>query len=441
MMLNRRALLGGAAALGASLALPGLSACGSDPDALTFFFQAAPNEAKVRMQIIEAFGRLHPEIKIQVQMSGPDPQQQILTYCAGGKCPDVLMEWESYSRFAELGVLYDLNKMLDKDPAYAARLHADSTPNLLETFQFQGGQYVLPEQWAGVFLYYNRKLFEEAGLKPPPGSWEHAWTFAEFLEATKALTKRDAAGNTTQWGFADAWLVPRWSAAIFGMNNGAPWFTPPIDPTHTNIDDDRFIEGFQFYADLSVKHRVAPLAADLQTISASLSALDLFTQGKAAMVLTGHWQYSGFLAAPDLDFDVTVLPVGPHGQGAKSDIGTTGLAIAAASSKKDLAWEFVKFATGPEGQKAVAASGLFVPALKSARNSPEFAQAHTRIRNLEVLTGGPDNSNHLPVSPMWPQIDSAFTRYAERVLRGGAQATFFKQGPADELNRLLRGSV
>ncbi|MBF6332000.1 ABC transporter substrate-binding protein [Nocardia transvalensis] len=436
--MDRRALLRGAVVAGASMAVPALAGCGGDANALTFFFQAAPDEARVRRQIIEAFGRLHPEIEIRVQMSGPDPQQQILTYCAGGKCPDVLMQWESYSRFAELGVLQDLNTFLDRDPDYAARLRADSTPGLSDTFRFQGRQYVLPEQWAGIFLYYNRRLFAEAGLTPPPGRWEDAWTFAEFLDAAQALTERDSSGRTTQWGFVDAWPVPRWSAAIFGMNNGAAWFTPPIDPTHTNIDDDRFIEGFQFYADLSVRHRVAPLSADLQSISASMSALDLFSQGKAGMVLTGHWQYSAFLATPDLDFDVTVLPVGPQGDRAKSDIGTTGLGIAASSRKKDLAWEFVKFATGPVGQQAVAASGLFVPALRSARNSPEFADAHTRIRNLEVLTGGPDNSNPLPVSPKWRQIDAAYTRFTDRVLRGAATASWFKEGPADELNRLLR---
>ncbi|MBB5917735.1 multiple sugar transport system substrate-binding protein [Nocardia transvalensis] len=439
-MLSRRTLLRGAAVAGAAATVPALSGCSDDSDGLTFFFQAAPEEAKVRRQIIDAFAKVRPDIPIRVQMSGIDPQQQILTYCAGGKCPDVLMQWESYSRFAELGVLQDLNVMLDRDPAYAARLRDDAIPQLSETFRFKGGQYALPEQWAGVFVYYNRKLFDEAGLPPPPTRWEDAWTFDEFLTAAQALTKRDASGKTTRWGFIDAWPVPWWSASLFGMNNGGEWFTPAIDPQRASLDD-RFVEGFQFYADLAVRHRVAPLSADLQSVSASMSALDLFTQGKAGMVMTGHWQYSAFAAADDLDFDVTVLPRGPHGQAAKSDIGTTGLAISAASPKKDLAWEFVKFATGPEGQRAVAGSGLFVPALRSALESPEFVKAHTRIRNLEVLTGGPVNSHHVPVSPRWPQVDAAYRRACDRVLRGAAPATWFQDGLVDELNRLLAGSV
>ena len=436
-MLNRRDLLRSGALAGAALAAPSLAGCGSSSDALTFFFQAAPDEAKVRMRIIEAFTRLHPEIKIQVQMSGPDPTQQILTYAAGGKCPDVVMQWESYSHFVELGILENLDTFLNADQDYAARIREDGEPAVHELFRYRGGQYVLPEQWAGIFLYYNKKLFEEAGVRPPPGRWEDAWTFDEFLAAAQALTKRDSSGRTTQWGFADAWPVPRYSASIFGMNNGGEWFVPPTDPQRTAIDGEEFIEGFQFYADLAVRHRVAPRSTDAD----ALPSIQLFSQGKAAMVLTGHWQYNAMLAEPDLDFDITVLPAGPRGHGAKSDIGSTGLGISAASPRKELAWEFVKFATGPVGQQAVAESGLFVPALKSALHSEAFAKAHSRIRNLEVLTGGPANANPIPVTPNWSRVDDAFHRASDRVLRGAAPATYFRGEVTRHINDLLGGTV
>lgn len=435
-MLNRRDLLRGGALAGAALAVPSLAGCGSSPDALTFFFQAAPDEAKVRMQIIEAFTKLHPDIKVQVQLSGPDPNQQIMTYAAGGKCPDVVMQWESYSLLVELGILENLDTFLNADPAFAARLRSDGEPALYELFRYRGGQYVLPEQWAGVFLYYNKKLFEQAGVRPPPGRWSDAWSFDEFLSAAQALTRRDGSGKVTQWGFADAWPVPRYSAAIFGMNNGGEWFVPPTDPQRAGIDGDQFIEGFQFYADLSLKHHVAPQSSDSQ----ALPSIELFSQGKAAMVLTGHWQYSSMLAVPDLDFDVTVLPVGPRGHSAKSDIGTTGLAISAKSPRKELAWEFVKFATGPEGQQAVSKSGLFVPALKSSLYSEDFAKAHSRIHNLEVLTGGPSHSNPIPVTPNWARVDDAYHRASDHILRGAAPATYFKGDVTRHIDDLLRGT-
>jgi multiple sugar transport system substrate-binding protein len=432
---GRRTLLRSAAVLGAAslTALP--SACGHDGhDALTFFFQANPEEADARMHIIDAFRRSHPDIAVRAVLSGPDPMQQMSTFCSGGKCPDVLMAWElTYAGLADRGVLLDLTTMLARDRAFAEELNAESIPALYETFTFSGGQYALPEQWSGNFLFYNRKLFAEANLPPPPGRWQQAWSFAEFLDAAKALTKRDGSGKVTQWGFVDTW-VPYYSAGLFGMNNGTPWCTPRTNPTHLNLDNDAFIEGIQFYADLACRHQVAPKAADQQ----SMSTMDLFSSGRAAMALGGHWRYQTFSRAEGLDFDITVLPSGPHGNLARSNIGTTGLAIAATSHRKNEAWEFVKFATGPIGQALIGESGLFVPVLTSAVDSAGFTKAHSNIRNLDVLTGGPANSGYLPVTPTWEKIDALMDRAFGPVLRGIRPATSLRTGLSHDIDEVLR---
>ncbi|GAB4588762.1 ABC transporter substrate-binding protein [Nocardia sp. IFM 10818] len=427
-------------ALRAAAVLPLAAAAGctgADDDAVTFFFQARPEEAKARQLIIDEFHRRRPDIRIRTILSGPDPLQQMLTYCAGGKCPDVLMAWELlYAGLAERGVYADLNEFLDRDPGYAAGLRADGYATLRDTFVWRGGQYVLPEQWSGVFLYYNRALFEEAGIRPP-ARWSEAWTFAEFLTAAQALTRRDSDGRIRRYGFVDAW-VPYFSAACFGMNNGAEWFSPPVRPDRTNIGDPRFAAGLQFYADLAVRHRVAPSVGDRQSVSAQ----DLFRSGRAAMLMGGHWLYSEFTGHDDLDFDVTVLPVGPHGgPGAITDVGSTGLAIAAASPRREQAWEFVKFATGPEGQAIIAESGLFVPVLKSAMHSPGFAKAHRGIRNLDVFTEGPAHSRRMAVTPLWGKVESLLERGCNRVLRGAATADSLAGRTASDIDELLRSAV
>lgn len=424
---RRRAVL--TSALAAPLLVGG---CGRDDDALTFFFGARPEEARVRLRIIEEFSKHHPDIRVRTIVAGPDPLQQMLTYCAGGACPDVLMAWELlYAGLADRGVLLDLNQFLDRDPAYARRLRADSYPELYDTFGYAGGQYALPEQWSGVFLYYNRQLFADAGITPPR-RWDQAWSFAEFLAAARELTSH--AGPRPQWAFTDAW-VPYFSAACFGMNNGVEWFSPPVSPTKANLDDPRFAAGFQFYADLAVRHRVAPRVADQESVSSH----DLFRSGRAAMILGGHWLYSEFAGRDDLDIDLTVLPVGPHGgPGAVTDVGCTGLAIAADSPRVEQAWEFVKFATGPVGQRIIAASGLFVPVLKSVLGTSGFAAAHRHIDNLAVLITGPAHSRPLPVTPYWGKAEALLRRHADRVLRGAAPATSFAGSPTSELDALLR---
>jgi multiple sugar transport system substrate-binding protein len=417
---GRRSLLRGAGALTAASLAAWTAGCTPDDDALTFFFAANPDERDVRMRIVDEFHRRHPDIKVRPVLAAPGVMQQLSTFCAGGKCPDVMMAWElTYAELANRGVLLDLDTMLARDQAFAAELRSDSIGALYDTFTFNGGQYALPEQWSGSYLFYNKRLFTDAGVPAPPKTWDQPWSFTEFLDTAAALTKRRS-GRAAQWGFVNMWFS-YYSAGLFAMNNGVPWATPLKNPTHFNFGDDAFIEAVQFYADLANKHRVAPDASEVQSMSTS----DLFAAGKAAIALGGHWRYQTFIRADGLDFDVTSLPVGPRRQGqpAHSDIGSTGLAISASSPRKEQAWEFVKFATGPVGQALTGESSLFVPVLRSALNSTGFAKAHQNIGNLAVLTQGPAYSEGLPVTPAWEKIVALMDRNFGPVLRGSRPAT------------------
>lgn len=431
---ERRSLLRGAGALTAASLAPWAAGCAADDDdALTFFFAANPDELRPRMRVVNEFQRRYPDIKVRALLSGPGVMQQLATFCAGGKCPDVLMAWElTYAELADRGVLLDLNTLLARDQVFAAELKSDSIGALYETFTFNGGQYAFPEQWSGNFLFYNKQLFDDAGVPPPPGSWERPWSFAEFLDAAQALTKQGRSGRDRQWGFVNAW-VSFYAAGLFAMNNGVPWSVPRMNPTHLNFDHDGFLEAVQFYADLTNKHKVAPSAAEQQ----SMSTADLFSVGKAGIALAGHWRYQTFDRADGLDFDVAPLPIGPRGRAACSDIGVTGLAIAATSRRKDQAWEFVKFATGPVGQVLIGESRLFVPVLRSAINSHGFANAHRRVGNLAVLSEGPAYSEGLPVTPAWEKIAALMDRYFGPVLRGSRPATSLT-GLSQAVDEVLR---
>jgi multiple sugar transport system substrate-binding protein len=431
---GRRSLLRGAGALGAASLAPWAAGCASDDDALTFFFAANPDERDARIRIVDEFQRRRPDIKVRAVLSAPGVMQQLATFCAGGKCPDVLMAWDlTYAELADRGVLLDLNTLLARDAAFAARLKSDGIGPLYDTFTFNGGQYALPEQWSGNYLFYNKRLFAEAGVPAPPRTWEQPWSFSEFLATATALTKRRS-GRATQWGFVNM-FVSYYSAGLFAMNNGVPWSTPLKNPTHFNFDHDAFIEAVQFYADLATKHKVAPNASEVQ----SMSTPDLFAAGKAAIAMGGHWRYQTFIRADGLDFDVTSLPVGPRRQGqpAHSNIGSTGLAISASSQRKEQAWEFVKFATGPVGQALIGESSLFVPVLRSALNSTGFAKAHHNVGNLSVLTQGPAYSEGLPVTPAWEKIVALMDRNFGPVLRGSRPATSLA-GLSSAVDEVLR---
>ncbi len=435
---GRRGLLRGAGALAATSVAPWAGGCASDDDAVTFFFAANPDEAAARMRVVEEFQRRHPDIKIRPVRSGPGVMQQLSTFGAGGKCPDVLMTWElTYAELAARGVLLDLNTMLAQDNGFASELKSESIGPIYDTFNYGGGQFAIPEQWAGNFLYFNKQLFAKAGVPPPPTTWEQPWTFGQFRDTAIALTQRDGAGRATQYGFVNTWWS-YYAAGLFAMNNGVSWSSPQKNPTHLNFDNPAFIEAVHFFADLATKYKVAPDASEGQ----SMSAPDLFAVGKAAIALGGHWRYQTFIGAEGLDFDVTSLPVGPAlpaGHSAVSNIGATGLAIAASSRHKEQAWEFVKFATGSVGQEVISQSCLFVPALRSVLNSRGFADSHRRLANLSILTQGPMHSGGLPVTPAWEKVVALMDREFGPVLRGSRPATSLT-GLAHDVDEVLRAS-
>jgi multiple sugar transport system substrate-binding protein len=427
--------------LAAGLSLPAaaafIEACasGSPPPTsgtvsgtLTFFFGGAPDEVKTRQKVIDAFTAKFPKVTVKTKVAGSDPLQELLTACVGGSCPDVMMAWELlYPALAKRNVYLDLGPLIKADSAFSQQVVPDYSSVLLNTFKFSDRQVALPEQFAGIFLYYNRKLFEQAGVPVPSADWKDtAWNYDAFLSAAQKLTKRDASGKVTQWGFVDVW-APFLSAHVFAANNGVDWMSPAINPKKTNIGDPRFVKGLQLYADLINKYKVSPTSEQ----TGSVSTFDLFTSGKAAMALTGHWFYPAFSGAKDLDFEVAALPVGPDGKSARSDIGTTGLAIAASSPNQKAAWEFVKFSCGPEGQKIIAQSGLFIPVLKSVANSADFSGAHSKIKNAKTLASAIENATPLPITPAYGNLEPAIIRETTQLLAGKQTAQQFadKLGP------------
>lgn len=434
---DRRALLqmAGAAALAGTAATRPQPSRAQDlePAELRFYFGANPDEAKTRQKIIDAFQEKYPQIKIKPQVAEGDAVQQLQIMFAGNDGPDIMMAWElNYSGLAERNIYADLQPYIDADEEYKKVVEEDHEPSLLGMFNYKDQQLVLPEQFAGVVLYYNTKMFEEAGVEPPPADWTDTnWTYDKFLETATALTKSEG-GRTSQFGFTDAWWPPL-SAMVIGTCNGANWFDQYVLPNESTIAEPKMVEALQWYADLAYVHGVAPTAEQSQTQAGA----DLFMAGRAAMALVGHWMYPAFSGVDGLEFDIGVFPVGPQGTTPKSDLGSTGLSMSSATKYPDQAWEFIKFSTGPEGQALIAESGLFVPVLKSVAASDAFVNAHDKIKNVNVYTDAMANSVELPISPKWNEIMVTWEREVTKVLQGKASAEETLPPLQDEINKIL----
>lgn len=201
-------------------------------------------------------------------------------------------------------------------------------------------------------IFYNKTMFEEAGVALPPGTWtSEGWTWDDFLETAKQLTDAD----TQQWGtliYDDTG-----SETIFSVNNGEESGIYSVDGAEFTLANPKGIEGIQWLADLSCVHEVQPPWSQLQQDDAGNQ---LFAAGRVGMIERTFGTASYFHQnATDFEWDVAPVPAGAAGQ-------TTIATLIVFCIPKDApnpegAWELLKFLGGPEGGQIFAEAGEFAP--------------------------------------------------------------------------------
>ncbi len=225
-----------------------------------------------------------------------------------------------------------------------------------------GKIYGFPRDNDTTVLYYNKDLFDDAGVAYP----DETWTWDEFLEAAKALTVRDARGRVVQYGV----VLESNKYFNFLHQNGADMFDDPLNPTRFTLDDPKAIEALQFMADLINEHQVAPSFAQMLQLG---SSTELFQTGRVAMAMTNAARIPTFQQAP-FEWGVAPLPAGRTGIRANT-MGGAGYVISANTKHPEEAWTFLKFLAGEEGQAIFAKTGVAVPAYRSEKTRQAFVNA------------------------------------------------------------------
>jgi multiple sugar transport system substrate-binding protein len=229
---------------------------------------------------------------------------------------------EYIAGFADQGALLDVTDCIGASDNPAANLD-DYFPEILKTAQLEGRTYGLPWIAQPVVLYYNRGLFDAAGIEHPTLDW--TW---EDLEATAAelTTDTDGDGANDQWGFAmNGWPPPQ----MFVWQAGGEVVSD--DMASSPVDSPEALEGFEFYASMIYDDEHTPPEAVLQEQGFG----EMFKAGKVAMFMGG--------AADDLDrvegldVGVVAVPAGPAGRATFAWNAST--VVAASTENPDLACE------------------------------------------------------------------------------------------------------
>ncbi|MFF5285868.1 extracellular solute-binding protein [Streptomyces sp. 62] len=211
-------------------------------------------------------------------------------------------------------------------------------------------------------LYYNKKMFKDAGIAKPPATWD------ELIADGKKLSKDGRSAIGVEGGSLANNIH---QVFVMGKQHGADFFTPDGKADFTS---DGAVAAVKQYVDLMAAHKiVAPGNAEY----AQNQSLADFAKDRTAMVL---WQTPGTtFQAQGMNPDAwgvapAPVPSGAPGQGRQinSMVAGINLAVFKNTGNKDGALKFVKFMTGDQEQKTLNSAYGSIPPVKAAQQDPAF---------------------------------------------------------------------
>jgi multiple sugar transport system substrate-binding protein len=330
------------------------------PETVTLLwgFWGSPEEVASHQRVAEAYMKEHPNVKFEY-LSAPwdDYFTKIQTLWAGGDpkaIPDVLFLWPTPS-YAAKGVLEDLQPYIEKDN-YNLQ---DYWPYLLDSARYEGDVYGLPRDIEAHALYYNKKLFDQAGIPYPTDEW----TWDDLMAAAEKLTIKEG-DRVTQYGLGmEGGKWPIWVGQAGGMV-----LDDLSNPSKCTLDTPEAMKGLQFFYDLMDKGYAIRSA----TMSQQGGDAAVFEAGQVAMIIQNSSRVPSFNANSNLDYDVAAVPIPKGGQ--RWDMnGGAAWVMSAGSDNKQAAWEFLKWLQSKGGGESMyTQNGEIFPALRSVANSNDF---------------------------------------------------------------------
>jgi len=349
-----------------------LTACGganapvanNTPVTISMMMWGDPAELEVWNQIVADFHLAKPNITVKVEVSDWDSYwTKLKTLLSANTPPDVFaMDAPLYLDYQSRGVLLNLQPYLDKNPDMLKGVY----PQTLEAYKTADGMYGLPRDFQTIVLFYNKDMFDAAGVAYPTADW----TYDDLRNAAKQLTKdSNSDGKIDQYGFySDLWDMELiWSEAIWAYGGDII----NADHTKTLIGEPKAREAWQLFHDMMFEDKSWP-----DSNTAGEYGGDPFLAGVAAMTTIGHWAVPGY-AEVNFKWDVAPMPKGPAGQA--TSVNSAGFVVGKSSKNPDAAFEFLKYVLSEAAQKRLAELGFACPVLKSVAESDSFLKQSTQI--------------------------------------------------------------
>lgn len=396
--------------------------------ALAMSIAAMPAFAKTQLHVIVAhfsdhtlttfqnaakrFEAAHPDVEINIEdVSWDNLQQRLATDIAGGTAPDISV---IATRWVLDYVQNDIAEPLDGyiKPEFRSRFYE----NLLKPGTVDGKTYLLPILASTRALYYNKDLYEKAGVSEAPKTWDELKAASEKVKA-----KGDGA-----YGFGiqgkeietdTYWYYPFWSYGGDIVKDGK-----------SGIGSDAGVQAANLYksfidAGLSQPSPTGSNRQDIET---------LFKQGRLGALVSGPWLRGQIASeAPKLNYGIAQMP------GATKQLtwgGSDSMMLFKSSPNKEVAWQFMQegiFST--ETRLEFTLSEGFLPVLKEEMNDSRLANDASLKAFADMLP----IAQFAPLMPQWEQVVAATTAALQQIYLGQQDAKTALGAAATQIDGLI----
>jgi len=362
-----------------------------------------------------------PNITVNLTLIAQDYDTKVQTMFSGGDAPDVMEVAETVNVYSSKNQLLDLTPYFQNQGIDPVTSFGQGS---VDTYSTGGQLWGAPDRSASAVVFYNKDLFDQAGVSYPTADWD--WN--AFRDAAQKLTVQDN-GTVTQWGYGAGDWWPWYMSWIY--QGGGSVLDSSGKPVVNSAEN---VAALQFYNDMVYKDKSALSPADYANLGLNNGQPDpVFAQGKLAMEVTGFWNIAS-LKDSGLNWGIA-----PLWHGAKKAVPafSNALAVSASSKNKDAAAELVTFLTSAEGQKPIATSGLDVPANLAAVADDSFQHPAWNTSNVDLSAFSQSASDVFapPITPQWNQIQQAFTDGLAETWNGNQSV----QDGLDQVQATLQG--
>lgn len=399
------AVVSGAAAL--ALVLTGCSAGGSastdGPVTLKVWTGFTGGDRPGYATIVKDFEKAHPKINVEMTVQPWDTiQQKLPSAWLTGQGPDVAAvssDPNAVAQYVKTNSVLPITATGSGDGKINTSAFA---PGTVEEFTYDGKLYGVPANFATLSLYYNKKLFEAAGITNPPT------TVQEMAADAKKLTT----GGKYGIALADNQTIQMWPVLQW-LEGGDIVTSKGCSAVQTSAGQ----KSLSTWSELVAKDKVSPVGLT------GAEADSLFSAGKAAMEINGPWAAPGYKSA-GIDLGIAKIPVGVDGK--SSTLGAIApLSISAKTKYPQQAQEFLAYWTSKTAQQKFSLQTGFPPLRTDLSDDAKLA-ADPTVSVFASQVG--DARLYLPHVENATKVDSdAYVPMIGKITRGTSVADATKE--------------